>query len=66
LTISVTRNEFPPVFERNPYDVVLTQQNKVGDLVVTIRATDADNVSVLVVFACYFLIFLFFCFVWLW
>ena len=44
LTITVTRNQNPPRFTEDVYTANLNIQTKVGDPVITIRATDADGV----------------------
>ena len=45
LTVTVARNQFPPVFTENPYQVSIQPENRIGDLVGTILATDQDGVS---------------------
>ena len=45
LTITVMRNQNPPVFTEDVYNANVNIQTKVGDVIATIKATDADGVS---------------------
>ena len=45
LTITVMRNQNPPVFTEDVYNANVNIQTKVGDAIATIKANDADGVS---------------------
>lgn len=43
--ITVTRNQFPPVFVNEPYGISIEQSRAVGSFVLRVTVTDADTVS---------------------
>ena len=43
ITIDVTRNEHAPVFEQDSYQVNITQNFVLGELVLQVRAADTDD-----------------------
>ncbi|KAH3873286.1 hypothetical protein DPMN_036518 [Dreissena polymorpha] len=47
-TINVLRNQFPPIFRNEPYSRTIQDTAVVGSSVLTITATDADQIGTLV------------------
>lgn len=43
MTISVVRNEHPPIFESDPYTVDIAENKPTNELVTTVKANDADQ-----------------------
>ena len=43
VTIRVSRNNHPPVFQNEPYDTRAGDSSSVGSTVTTLRATDRDS-----------------------
>ena len=43
VTINIRRNQFPPVFQNEPYTRAITSSSLAGTSIVTVTATDADT-----------------------
>ena len=43
VTINVRRNQFPPVFQNEPYSRAITSSVGTGTSILSVTATDADN-----------------------
>lgn len=44
-TVTVTRNQFPPVFRSTPYSRVIAETTAIGTSILTVTATDQDRIG---------------------
>ena len=48
VAVSINRNEFAPVFTESPYRVTINETTGVGTGILTVQASDADGVGLVI------------------